>query len=138
MDRDKPCVECGFSLFHYVGSFAVSHLGIYSDSRFPGRAILALNCHEENVDTMPEETYVQFCKDIRTAVSILKKATGSERINVSILGNSEPHVHAHLIPRWPENEALPGKSPWNDPREYQPLLDDELEAIKDKLIALIN
>lgn len=136
--QDQACVECGFFLFHPVGSFSVSHLGIYSDERFPGRSILVLNQHEENIDTMPEDLYMDFCKDIRRAVALLKEATGSERINVSILGNTEPHVHAHLIPRWAEKEALPGKSPWNDPRAYAPLSPEELDKIKQTFIALIK
>lgn len=138
MEQDKPCPECSFSLFHYVGSFTVSHLGVYSDHRFPGRSLLVLDRHEENIDSMPEEVYLEFCKDIRSAVAVLKEATGSERINVSILGNTEPHIHAHLIPRWPEKEALPGKSPWNDPREYEPLSNDDLSDLKNALIALTN
>jgi len=136
--QEQSCPECGFSLFHPVGSFTVSRLGIYSDARFPGRSILVLNHHEENVDIMPEELYLNFCKDIRTAVALLKKATDSERINVSILGNTEPHVHAHLIPRWPEKEELPGKSPWNDPRPYEPLLAEDLNKIKKTFTELIK
>lgn len=135
---NESCPECDFSLFHPVGSFEVSNLGIYSDARFPGRSILMLNTHYDNIKLMPEKMYLQFCLDIRHAVGMLQKATGSSRINVSILGNSESHIHAHLIPRWPGREMYPGKSPWNDPRPQTPLTPDHLNYLKFKLESIFN
>jgi diadenosine tetraphosphate (Ap4A) HIT family hydrolase len=135
--NNHPCSECGFSLYNYVMSFGVSHLGIYNDNRFPGRSILLLDKHEEQVDEMDEELYLAFCGDIRKAVKILKEATGSQRINVSILGNTESHIHAHLIPRFPENEEFPGKSPWNDKRTHLPLSDEHLTRLKNGMTAYL-
>jgi diadenosine tetraphosphate (Ap4A) HIT family hydrolase len=62
------------------------------------------------------------------------------RENVSILGNSEPHLHAHLIPRYEEPVRVFGMT-FTDPRphhHYKPyekttVPDEILERIRDTL-----
>lgn len=130
----KTSCHCGFDLYHPVGELNVSTISIYNDARFYGRTILSLNNHYDSVEDIPEEEYFAYCADIRTMMSILRRVTGSERINMSILGNTVPHVHAHLIPRYPDMEAKPGKSPWNDPRDFSELPEDELILLKNKIL----
>lgn len=133
----SSCPACGFALFHPVASLEVSHLGIYSDKRFPGRSLLISDLHYDDISEMPEREYLRFCNDIRRATEALKILTGSGRVNVSILGNTESHVHAHLIPRYPENELFPGKSPWNDPRQQEPLTTAEIADMSEKLAGIL-
>lgn len=71
-------------------------------------------------------------EEIQQSVTLLKQITGSDRINISFLGNTVPHMHAHLIPRYPHNEQYPGKSPWNDPRKLTKLNDIELNDLLKK------
>jgi diadenosine tetraphosphate (Ap4A) HIT family hydrolase len=62
------------------------------------------------------------------------------RENVSILGNSEPHLHAHLIPRYEEPVEVFGIT-FTDPRphhHYKPyervtVPDEGIEKIRDAL-----
>jgi diadenosine tetraphosphate (Ap4A) HIT family hydrolase len=111
------CAVCGFTLWSPIASLTASHLSLYDDARFPGRSILMLDTHEENLEDVEEELLFNFMKDIQVASKALKQATGSERVNVAILGNTVAHVHAHLIPRFPDMEEFPHSSPWNDQRE---------------------
>lgn len=128
------CQECGFALFNPVRELSVSEVGVYNDTRFYGRSIVLLNNHYESLENIPEEEYISFFADVRAMVVVLKKVTKSQRINVSVLGNTEAHVHAHLIPRYPEKESLPGKSPWNDPRPHSVLNDGDLSDLQQKLL----
>lgn len=102
----------------------VSTLGLYDDARFRGRSILMLNKHYENIEDLPVSLSSAYMEDIKLYVKVLKKALNVERVNVSILGNTVPHIHPHLVPRYPDQEQFPGKSPWNDPRPLS-LLDAE-------------
>lgn len=118
----NKCETCGFELWNHIPEpLPVSSLGLYSDNRFPGRSILKLNTHKETLEDLEPELLTAFMLDVQKAVKVLKQVTGSNRINVAVLGNTVPHVHAHRIPRYPETETFPGKSPWNDPRPLQPL-----------------
>lgn len=113
---DYACSECGFALWNPVCQLDVSFLGIYNDDRFPGRSILALNEHFEHWEDLPTALLNAYVADSQRAMRAISKATGAARVNLAVLGNTDSHVHFHLIPRYPESEALPNKSPWNDTR----------------------
>src|SRR5580692_616172 len=55
----------------------------------------------------------QFLVDMARLGDALLKVTGALRINYAILGNLEPALHAHVIPRYVEEpEALRTAHPW--------------------------
>jgi len=123
----NACGVCGFELWNPISptsALAVSELSLYDDARFAGRSILRLREHEESLDQLSPELASAFMADIQKVSRALRKVTGSERINVAILGNTVPHVHAHLIPRYAGDEQYPGKSPWDDPRPKATLQKD--------------
>jgi len=110
------CEVCGFDLWKPIARLAVSTLGLYSDERFPGRCILALNEHHERWEHLDSELLHRLVDDSQIALRAIEAATGSARVNLAVLGNTDPHVHFHLIPRFPAVEPNPTKSPWDDPR----------------------
>lgn len=124
------CLQCGFELYKPISSLQVSTIGLYDDARFPGRCIVSLNSHYEDMIEVPESTLNAFIRDIRQAMKAIQEVTGCSRVNLAILGNAVPHVHAHLIPRYPDAEANPNQSPWNDPRPKDVLQ----ESVSQKII----
>jgi len=120
-----PCESCGFDLWKPLAILEFSELGFYSDARFPGRAILKLNGHRESLEELSDELALGFLRDTRRAMGAIRRATGAERVNFAVLGNTVAHVHGHLIPRFPEGEELPGSSPWDDPRPRHKLTEAE-------------
>jgi diadenosine tetraphosphate (Ap4A) HIT family hydrolase len=110
------CATCDFALWNPVCQLDVSFLGVYNDARFPGRSILVLNKHIEHWEDVPSSLLNAYVADSQRAMKAISKLTGTPRVNLAVLGNTDSHVHFHLIPRYPHSEALPNKSPWNDPR----------------------
>ena len=54
-----------------------------------------------------------FLTDMTRLGDALLKVTGALRINYAMFGNEEPALHAHVIPRFPdEPEALRAAHPW--------------------------
>ena len=127
------CETCDFDVWNYVGKMNSSYACLYDDARFPGRMIIALHEHYENLETVPSEMLSRFMADIQKAIIAIKEVTGVDRVNFAILGNTVPHVHAHLIPRYPDMEELPGKSPWNDKRPVTFLEESVKQALMKKL-----
>lgn len=122
------CDTCGFDLWSPIADVSqVSQLALYDDNRFPGRCLLAIRGHHEHFDQLPSELAAAFMKDVARSMTAIQKATGATRINIAILGNAVPHIHAHLIPRYPGNEDFPHDTPWKDPRPEEPL-DAQLKA----------
>lgn len=123
------CVSCQFELWHPIISFGVSTLGAYNDARFPGRSLLVLNEHHTDFSDLDEVLLGKFASDAQRAARAIRDATGAPRVNYAILGNAEPHLHWHLIPRIPSAEPLPERSPWDDPRSKQALPTAEFQRL---------
>ncbi|HEV7136246.1 MAG TPA: hypothetical protein VGN43_06400 [Steroidobacteraceae bacterium] len=74
----------------------------------------ALGAHERTL----------FLQDLARLGDAVLKVTGAERINYAILGNLEPALHAHVIPRYAdEPEKLRTAHPWAYDWEAAPLFD---------------
>lgn len=139
----SDCEYCGFGLWLPILRLVESEIGLYNDSRFAGRCIVTMRDHFEQINEVPSSKLVFFMQDIQCCVDAIKRATGCDRVNVAILGNAESHVHAHLIPRRPNDEPLPRKAPWEDPRpkdllsrnEEQKLMRSIREHLEDVLRA---
>jgi diadenosine tetraphosphate (Ap4A) HIT family hydrolase len=64
-----------------------------------------------DLDDLRIEQRVQFLTDLARAGEALKRVLGAYRMNYSILGNTDPWLHAHLQPRFadepPEQKSQP-------------------------------
>lgn len=125
------CESCDFELWTPIATLSTSTLGLYDDSRFRGRCILALHDHYDNLAELPENMAASFMEDIRIASVAIQKASGADRMNLAILGNRDPHIHAHLIPRFPLEEEFPRDSPWKDSRVKEALP----QNLKERLVS---
>jgi diadenosine tetraphosphate (Ap4A) HIT family hydrolase len=66
-----------------------------------------------NLNALGARERIAFLSDMSRLGDALLKVTGATRINYAIFGNQEPALHAHVIPRYPdEPEALRAEQPW--------------------------
>ncbi|WP_405672788.1 HIT family protein [Streptomyces canus] len=128
----RACSVCGFALWHPVCDLEFATLALYSDARFPGRCILALNRHADYLEELDSSELQGFMDAVNQASRAIREVTGCMRVNVAILGNRDPHVHAHLIPRY-GTDPLPNDAPWSDPRPKKELGQSELKNLVEKL-----
>lgn len=85
---------------------------VISDMQFArGWCILLADPVVGDLHELPPAARSIFLNDMAAAGEALLRATGAERMNYSILGNSAPALHAHLHPRFgdepPANRAQP-------------------------------
>jgi diadenosine tetraphosphate (Ap4A) HIT family hydrolase len=69
-----------------------------------------------------------FVSVIQLCVTAMRLVTSCDRVNIAILGDREPHLHAHLIPRL-KSDPMPKDAPWLDSRPKRPLDREREEAI---------
>jgi diadenosine tetraphosphate (Ap4A) HIT family hydrolase len=80
-----------------------------------------------------------FLLDVTRLGDALIKVTGAQRVNYAILGNLEPALHAHVIPRYAEEpEKLRTAHPWTYDWSAAPAFDrvayqDLAEALRREL-----
>lgn len=115
------CPRCGFELWVPVTSLSVSDVGFYDDNRFPGRCLVVLRKHYDHLDEVPLSLSNDFLHEVKRVGAALRAVVGVARINYAVLGNVEPHVHAHVIPRGGDADLVPGRSPWEHPKPAAPL-----------------
>ncbi|MDX1873413.1 HIT domain-containing protein [Mycolicibacterium sp. 120266] len=105
------CPVCKFALWMPVAKLSVSRVGLYDDARFPGRLIVSLDEHYEHFDQVEPGLLSAFMADLKVASLVLRKMSNVDRVNIAVLGNKDPHVHAHVIPRR-FDDVNHGVSPW--------------------------
>lgn len=72
----------------------------------------------------------QFLRDMAALGDAVLAVTGAERINYEILGNVEPALHAHVIPRHAsEDPALRRTAVWLHDWSKAPALDDDARRL---------
>ena len=96
----------------------------------------------DDLDQLDEQQRILFLSDMAAAGEVIKKITGAWRINYSMLGNTEPALHAHIQPRFmdepPELRVQPLWAIWDriKPVDYDPERDAPLmKSIRDELQA---
>jgi len=78
----------------------------------------------------------QFLDDMAALGDAVLEATGAERINYEILGNVEPALHAHVIPRQAtENPELRRTAVWLHDWTAAPVVDSTALALARQIAA---
>jgi diadenosine tetraphosphate (Ap4A) HIT family hydrolase len=92
----------------------------------PGYCILRADPQTESINTLEPSLQARFLADMALVGDALIEVTGAYRINYAILGNSDPVLHAHIVPRfWDEPEGLRKELPWISYDPYSRPMDIE-------------
>lgn len=124
------CKDCSFDVWLPIRTLSTSTLGLYDDDRFPGRCILAYRDHVEDLTALDPGRACAFLEDARDAARAILAATGADRMNYAVLGNRDPHLHFHLIPRVPGTDPVPTEAPWKHPDARRPLPTGEVQQLR--------
>jgi diadenosine tetraphosphate (Ap4A) HIT family hydrolase len=83
-----------------------------------------------DLNSLTGEAREQFLRDMAVLGDAVLAVTGAERINYEILGNVEPALHAHIIPRHAdEDPALRRTAVWLHDWTKAPVLDEPALAL---------
>lgn len=85
----------------FIAALRISSLFLFRDQRYKGYCILSFDpYHATNFDALPDEEYTAFMGDVRSASSAIRAAMKPDHMNYELLGNSNPHLHWHIVPRY--------------------------------------
>jgi diadenosine tetraphosphate (Ap4A) HIT family hydrolase len=85
---------------------------VLSDKQTPrGWCILLAAPVVADLDDLDDQKRAAFLSDMAAVGQVLKQVTGAYRINYSILGNTDPALHAHIQPRCLEEPDALRKQP---------------------------
>ena len=136
-DRTTACDTCGFTLGEPIAKLEVSDLCFVSDDRFPGRCVVTLHQHATELFDLGPAVRRAFADDVSSAARAIKLAVNAFKMNYEILGNADPHVHCHLIPRQLD-EPKPQLPAWLHPDAQTALAAGKTEEIKQRIVMLLR
>lgn len=82
-----------------------------------GYCILLADPVVSSLNDLDQGQRTQYLSDMAVVGDALMEVTGSSRINYAIMGNSDPFLHAHIVPRYAsEPEEYRHNQPWSYPK----------------------
>jgi diadenosine tetraphosphate (Ap4A) HIT family hydrolase len=83
-----------------------------------GYSILLPDPVVDSLNALSPARRAEYLCDMATVGDALLEVTGAFRINYAILGNTDPALHAHIVPRFfTEPEEYRKRPPWYYPKE---------------------
>jgi len=106
----------------------------------PGYCLLLPDPVPPNLNAMEMEQRLAFLKEMSLVGDALLEVTGAVRINYEILGNLDPALHAHVIPRYAhEPDGLRTRPIWFYDLDSAPRFDPERDReLMDKIRAAVG
>lgn len=98
-----------------VGKLAESHILLSWDQYYPGYVLVCFRRHVTDLTRLTHEQWSAFAEEGRLVAQCVSEVFGAARMNVALLGNKAPHLHWHVIPRYPSEPHF-GLTPWPHPR----------------------
>lgn len=90
----------------------------------PGYCLLLPDPVVDDLHALAPVARLQFLEDLGLLGQAVAELTGARRINYEMLGNVEPALHAHVIPRYDsEPESLRAKPVWLHDWDHAPRFD---------------
>jgi diadenosine tetraphosphate (Ap4A) HIT family hydrolase len=121
--RGVGCWFCGsqFGEPFYVGTTGDGHLERHAIA--PGHAIVLFrDRHVADFTSLTPAEVATYWHDVHTVARMIEKVFAPCHMNYQLLGNSVPHLHVHLVPRYVDDPAPGRPLPWEpkpvDPAEF--------------------
>jgi len=135
--RKRGVVECWFcgdrSYFgrpFYVGGVGDAYLERHPIAR--GHVIVVFrDRHVVDFTSLTTEEAGAYWRDVHMVAGMIERVFAPCHMNYQLLGNSVPHLHVHLVPRYLDDPA-PGKPlPWEPKPLAQPEYDRQVQLLTD-------
>jgi diadenosine tetraphosphate (Ap4A) HIT family hydrolase len=124
-----------------IETLTTSTLYLERDQTYRGYCLLIFDPrHSTRPDELSREEWSSFCADALAAERAIVQALSPDHVNLELLGNTMPHLHWHIIPRY-EKDPRWGGPIWTTRAEEMTrheLGDDERQELIGQLQQLIR
>jgi diadenosine tetraphosphate (Ap4A) HIT family hydrolase len=98
---------------YFVYEFETSILVLNEIQYYPGHSILLLKDHAREVYDLSLLAYQKLSQELYVAAKAVAGHSKPLKMNIQALGNQEPHVHWHIIPRY-ESDPNARQQPFSE------------------------
>jgi diadenosine tetraphosphate (Ap4A) HIT family hydrolase len=106
-------------------SASVAVLG--GDQLYRGYTVVIARTHATELFQLPEAESVQYYRDMVRVARAVSTAFGPRKLNYECLGNTVPHLHWHVLPRYAD-DPNPLRPIWERSRPPRPPSPEEAAA----------
>ncbi|MBC8081077.1 MAG: HIT family protein [Gorillibacterium sp.] len=137
----RECVFCSRDerlehLMIEICELGVSTLYLNKEQSYLGRCVLVLNEHQRELFHLPEETRAKLMEDIVRVASAIEKSFLPDKINYGMYGDTMPHIHFHVVPKYKDGDSWGGPFDLNPNRVY--FSDEQYMGMIEKLIKYLE
>lgn len=77
------------------------------DADYPGFCRVIWQAHVREMTDLAETERLLVMQIVFAVESVVRKLFSPHKINLASFGNMTPHLHWHIIPRWPDDKHFP-------------------------------
>ena len=105
---NNDCLYCTeneklHSLMIYICDMEATKLYLFRDQTYTGRCVLALNEHINQFYELSDDTAAALARDMKKLGLALDKAFSPAKVNYGYYSDKLPHVHCHVVPKYPDS-----------------------------------
>ena len=135
----QPCIYCAqderiSKLMIEICKLRVSTVYLFREQSYPGRCVVALNDHAKEFFHLPQDTQDAFMRDVAQVAQALEQSFEPDKINYGAFGDTMPHLHFHVVPKYEGGHAW-GRMFDMNPAENVQLSDEEYQERIVKIMA---
>lgn len=96
---------------YLVKELTTGYVVIGDHQFYRGYTLLLCKRHTTELHKLPVKFKKQFLLEMSLVAEAVFKAFSPEKLNYELLGNSDPHLHWHIFPRY-KNDPAPERTIW--------------------------
>jgi diadenosine tetraphosphate (Ap4A) HIT family hydrolase len=141
-ERRKSGVECPMCPdtgdADLVAELPSGRVHLQNDADYRGYCILIFRRHAVEIHDLTKAERGQWIEDLSNMGRAISEVCAPAKLNVTMLGNMAPHLHCHIMPRYPEDPDWGRPPAYRRPSERRPLSTEEYESLRSALRAALS
>jgi diadenosine tetraphosphate (Ap4A) HIT family hydrolase len=123
----------------FVAELGSSEVRLERRSRLPGYCIVIWrHGHAAEPTELDPKAAEQYWSDVLAVCRAVESEFHPLKMNLLTLGNWVPHLHTHVVPRYPNDPAPGGPITWADIFDDEPIPADVLREQVARIRVLLN
>ncbi|GAB6008152.1 HIT family protein [Dysgonomonas reticulitermitis] len=137
---NNDCLYCNKNqtqkdLMIEICDLKVSTVFLFREQTYHGRCIVAYKDHATELYELEGEALLAYMEDVNKVAKVMKELFNPVKVNYGAYSDKLPHLHFHLVPKYPDGPDFGGTFTMNPQKVY--LSDEEYKemviSIKSKL-----